>query len=257
MLDSVIRTLQIIETIHNAKTGLTIHELAEILNKNRSTLHHQISTLVEMGYLLQDSVTRRYDIGSHLIEIGQRYLSRQDIRRVAHVHFERLSRQLDEAVNLLVLRNHELVYIDKFDFTQRVGDLKPSFYIGASTQAYATAAGKVLLASLSEEEIDAMLSRNDLVARTEHTITDPTALKEELKIISRRGFAMDNEEHQIGIKCIAVPLYNNRPQAVAAVSVSGPVGRFTVSYMTETILPELKETAATISRALGYSEHHY
>lgn len=255
MLDSVIRTLQIIESIHNAKTGLAIPELAEILNKNRSTLHHQVSTLVKMGYLFQDSVTRKYDIGSHLIEIGQKYLNRLDIRRVAHVHLERLSRQLDETVNLLILRNHQLVYIDKFDFTQRVGDLKPSFYIGASTQAYATAAGKVLLASLSKEEIDGMLSRNNLVARTEHTITDPTALKKELKTISFQGFAVDNEEHQIGVKCIAVPLFNNRPQVVAAVSVSGPAGRFKASYMTETILPELKRTADTVSRALGYSEH--
>jgi len=256
MLDSVIRSLQIIESIHNAKTGLSIQELAEILNKNRTTLHHQVSTLVRMGYLFRDSVTRKYDIGSHLIEIGQRYLNRLDIRRVAHIHLERLSRRLDETVNLLILRNFELVYIDKFDFTQRVGDLKPSFYIGASTQAYATAAGKVLLASLSEEEIDNMLSRNDLVARTEHTITDPTTLKKELKIIFCQGFAVDNEEHQIGVKCIAVPLINNRPQVVAAISVSGPAGRFKASYMTESILPELKKTADTISRALGYSDHH-
>lgn len=255
MLDSVIRTLQIIESIHNAKTGLTIQELAKILNKNRSTLHHQVSTLVKMGYLFQDPLTRRYDIGSHIIEIGQRYLNRLDTRRVAHVHLERLSRQLDETVNLLILRIHELVYIDKFDFTQRVGDLKPSFYIGAITQAYATAAGKVLLAALSEEELDDMLSRNDLVARTEHTITDPTALKKELKTISCRGFAVDNEEHQIGVKCIAVPLFNNRPRVIAAVSVSGPANRFTASYMIETLLPELKETANTVSRALGYSEN--
>lgn len=256
MLDSVIRTLQIIESIHNARRGLTIQELAGILNKNRTTLHHQVSTLVKMGYLFQDSVTRKYDIGSHLIEIGQRYLNRLDIRRVAHFHLERLSRQLDETVNLLILRNFELVYIDKIDLSQRVGDLKPSFYIGTSTQAYATAAGKVLLASLSEEEIHDMLSHNDLVARTEHTITDPAVLRKELRTISRQGFALDNEEHQIGIKCVAVPIKNNRVQVVAAVSVSGPAGRFKASYMTESILPELRKTADTISRAFGYSEHY-
>lgn len=252
MLDSVIRTLQIIESIHNARRGLTIHELAEILNKNRSTLHHQVSTLVKMGYLFRDSTNRKYDISSHLIEIGQRYLNRLDIRRVAHIHLERLSRKLDETVNLLILRNHELVYVDKFDFTQRVGDLKPSFYIGTSTQAHATAAGKVLLASLVEEEIDKMLSRNDLVARTEHTITDPAALRKELKTISRQGYAVDNEEHQIGVKCVAVPLFNDRLRVVAAVSVSGPAGRFNKRYMTETILPDLKQAANTISRNLGY-----
>lgn len=252
MLSSVIRTLEIIETISRAKKGLTSDELAKILKTNRSTLHHQLTTLVGMRYLFYNSATRQYDIGLHLIELGQKYLNRLDVRRTAHGHLERLSRDLDEVVNLLILRDNRLVYIDRMDLSTRIGDLRPVFSIGASVPAAATASGKILLAEAGEEELKHVLNTIKLERCTKNTTVDKELLRQELRLTHQRGFGVDDEEHQIGVKCIAVPIFDNRQRAIAAISVSGPASRFSHRYMTSKLLPRLRETAQAISREMGY-----
>ena len=123
-----------------------IAELASELGMPKSTLHHIITTLVETGFLSQDPLSRTYNIGFHLVGIGQAYLEQLDLRKIARPHLERLSMKVKEIVHLLVLDEKEVVYIDKVENHVQEGTLRCSSFIGRRVSAYSTAAGKVLLA---------------------------------------------------------------------------------------------------------------
>jgi DNA-binding IclR family transcriptional regulator len=112
--------------------------------------------------------------------------------------------------------------------------------------------GKVLLAHLSKEELEHLIEEKDLPKRTENTITNPAELKEHLNLVRRQGYAIDDEENEKGIRCVASPIYNEVGKAVAAVSVSGPAFRVTKRVVQETLKKEVMETAYRISGRLGY-----
>lgn len=251
-LNTIGKAIAIIETIQNANRSMSIKDIAETLEINKSSLHHHMKTLCEFGYLQKDDESRKYDIGLELVRAGQSYLQRLNVRERGHHHLAQLSKQLSETVHMLVLDQTEVVYVDKVDVNHQPGALQCSSYIGHRTDVYSTAAGKVLMAHLELGARDKILASVDIRPLTEHTITDKEKYLENLAEVRVQGYALDLEEHSLGLQCIAVPILNLHSQCVAAISVSCPVSIITRETLEQEILKKLKETGLQISMTMGY-----
>ena len=251
-LNTIGKAVAIIEAICAANQPLSIKQIADALELNKSSLHHHIKTLTQFGYLQQDSDSRKYDIGLNLVRIGQTYLQRLDVRERGHLYLEQLCKEINETVHMLVLDNDEAVYIDKVDVQHQPGALKCSSFIGLRTDVYSTASGKVLLSNLESSSLDAILNNLELKSITEHTITDVDTFKEELILTKNRGYGLDLQEHSLGLQCIAVPVLNLHSQCVAAVSVSYSLAAISQQKAKKELLTKLKETSMKISATMGY-----
>ena len=254
-LNTVGKAVAIIETLRMAGRPLSIKEIAETLGLNKSSLHHHIKTLNENGYLQQDGESRKYDIGLNLVRVGQAYLQRLNVRERGHYYLEQLSRKLSETVHMMVLDREELVYIDKVDVNHRPGDLKCSSFIGLRTDVYSTAAGKMLLSHLQRGALEEILLNLNIQPITKFTLTTKAELLEELILTKERGYALDLQEHVVGLQCIAVPIFNMHSQCIASISVSGPVATISRETLETEILKHLTETAYKISLAMGYPQN--
>ncbi len=251
-LNTIGKAIAIIETIQRANRPMSIKEIAELLQLNKSSLHHHMKTLTEFGYLQKDEESRRYDIGLALVRAGQSYLQRLNVRERGHYQLEELSRALSETVHMLVLDQNEVVYVDKVDVNHQPGALTCSSYIGHRTDVYTTAAGKVLLAFLERGARENVLEHTEMRPLTKNSITDRKTYLEELATVKDQGYAIDNEEHVLGLQCIAVPILNLHSQCVAAISVSCPVSNISKEILESEILERLKETGHKISLNMGY-----
>jgi DNA-binding IclR family transcriptional regulator len=251
-LNTIGKAISVIETIRMANRPLRIKEIAEALDLNKSSLHHHIKTLTEFGYLQQDSDSRKYDIGLNLVRVGQSYLQRLDVRERGHIYLEQLSNELNQTVHMLVLDHDEAVYIDKVDVNHQPGALQCSSFIGKRTDLYSTASGKVLLSNLEQGSLNAILENIKLKPITPYTLTNVTEFEEDLIRCKERGYAMDLQEHSMGLQCIAVPIVNSHSQCVAAVSVSCPIATISTEELETTVLEKLKDTGMKISSVMGY-----
>jgi IclR family acetate operon transcriptional repressor len=153
---------------------------------------------------------------------------------------------------MVLLDRNEVVYIDKVETDQHPSGLRMASRVGLRNPAHSSAVGKVLLAHFSEEELNNFTKEKGLLKRTENTITDPGRLREHLSIVRAQGYAIDDEENEKGIRCVAAPIYNEVGKPVAAISISGPAFRITKKVIQESLKKEVIETATKISQRLGF-----
>lgn len=247
-VSSILRALQILECFMDGDTEWTLKALVDHLGIPTTTVFRQVSTLVERQYLEQDPVRKSYRVGPRLILLSSVILGQSDLRRVARPELERLSAAVKETINLSVLLDRDIFYLDKVE-THR--SIVCNTKIGSRAPAYTTSAGKVILADQSEEYIDEYcLWMKDRAPLTARSIVDPDRFRDELARARLNGYAMDNGEIEQGLICIGAPIYDLNHRVVAAVSVSGPDYRMTADQ--DEMIQEVKRTAANISRVLGY-----
>ena len=242
------RALSILELLTRQERPMAFGEIADALGYPRSSLHGLLRTMSEGGWLELDPLTRRYLLGIRNWEAGNAYLRAIDLAERAHPHMQRVRDALDETVQLAVLDGRYNVYVAKVDGAQR---LVLASEVGRRLQAHATGLGKVLLADLSPEELEARIGGRTLERFTPHTITDPDRLKEELEEVRARGYAVDREEYTLGVRCIAVPVRDHSGRVMAAMSVSVPTVRFDRGRQ-HTTLGLLQEASRSLSVALGH-----
>lgn len=159
-----------------------------------------------------------------------------------------------ETVHLVFLDRNEIVYLDKLEAANNHSSLRMASRVGLRIPAHSSAVGKVLLSHLPEETLNDLLREKGLPKRTENTITDPGQLKSHLKMVRRKGYAIDDEENEKGIRCVAAPIQDEAGKVVAAISVSGPAFRITKKGIQETLKKEVMETALKVSQRLGFRE---
>ena len=251
-LNTIGKAIAILETIRTAKHPLSIKEIADVLELNKSSLHHHIKSLKEFGYLQQDPTSRKYDVGLNLVRVGQAYLQRLDVRERGHALLEELSKQLNETVHMLVLDHNEAVYVDKVDVNHQPGALQCSSYIGLRTDVYSTASGKVLLSNLEQGSLDNILQNLQMQQITPYTLQTVKELEQDILLTKQRGYALDLQEHALGLQCIAVPVLNLHSQCVAAISVSCPITTISKTMLEHEILEKLTETSRKLSTSMGY-----
>ncbi len=248
---SVVRALCILDRLGTAGRDLGVTELARQLDLNKSTTFRLLATLVSLGYVTQDRETGKYRLGLHLVELGALALDRIDLRTEARPFLADLADRTGETVHLAILDRNQVVYIEKFESKQT---LTMKSRVGAHAPAHCTGVGKALLAFLEHDELKRVVSEESLYRFTANTIADPQALLEHLERVRQLGYAIDDEEHELGIRCVAAPVRNHSGKVAAAISVSGPGLRLTRERIEE-MIPLVVETSAKISRALGDVTH--
>lgn len=253
-VSSILRAIQILECFMDSETEWTLKALVEQLDLPTTTVFRQVSTLASQQYLVQDPVRKSYQVGPRLVMLASSILSQSDLRRLARPELEHLSDAVQETINLSILLEHDIFYLDKVE-THR--SIVCNTRIGSRAPAYATSSGKVMLANLSKAEIDRFCLWMEERAEplTERTITDPMKLREELAAARAQGFATDNGEIEAGLICYGAPIYDMDRKVAAAVSISGP--EYRMQEEKELMIREVRRTAANISRLLGcaYAAH--
>lgn len=247
-IKSVAKALKIIDILAEAKGELSLGEIANKLGLAKSTVHGLLSTLRDFGYVEQSNFTGKYKLGLRLFELGNVVAHGWDVRTVAAPYIQRLVDELGETVHLVVLDKGEVLYIDKRECRH---SLRIVSQVGMRLPAHCTGVGKVLLASLSPEEVRRIVATKGLPRFTKNTITDLETLEKELAKVRAQGYAIDNEEIMDSLRCVAAPIRDHTGKVCAAISVSGPVARLEGEKLTLAI-KQVTQTAAEISAELGY-----
>ena len=250
-ISSILRALQILECFTDNKTEWTLKALVKQLDMPTTTVFRQVSTLTAQQYLIQDPVRKSYQVGPRLMLLATSILSQSDLRRLARPELENLSDIVQETINLSVLLERDIFYLDKVE-TRR--SIVCNTRIGSRAPAYATSCGKAIMASRSEEEIDCFCLWMEREAQplTERTITNSARMRKELAEARIKGYAMDDGEIETGLICYGAPVYDMNQKVVAAVSVSGPEYRMRAEQ--ELMIREVRKAAAAVSRLLGYTD---
>jgi DNA-binding IclR family transcriptional regulator len=207
-----------------------------------------------LGYVRQDPKTRNYSLGFKLVELGNLLLGQLDLRKEAEPILMDLAERTKETVHMVFLDRNEIVYIDKVELDRHPSGLRMASRVGLRNPAHSCAVGKVLLAHLPAEELDRIIKEKGLPKRTDNTITDPIQLREHLKLVRTQGYAIDDEENEKGVRCIAAPVFDEGGKAVAAISISTLAFRVTKKVMQESLKKEVMEAALKISQRLGFRE---
>ena len=254
LVQTIERTSLILDILGQNPQGISIRDLSEKIKLPKGTTHRLISSLTYFGYARQDPKTRNYFLGLKLVELGNLLLSQLNLRKEAEPFLYDLAERTKETVHMVFLDRDEIVYIDKVELDHNPSGLRMASRVGLRNPAHSCAVGKVLLSHLPEEELDRIIKEKGLIKRTENTIIDPAQLKEHLKIVRSQGYAIDDEENERGIRCVATPIYNEMAKVVAAISITGPAFRVTKKVIQEKLKKEVMETAFKISHRLGYQE---
>ena len=246
-VSSIQRALEILECFMDVDTEWTLKALVEHLHMPSTTVYRQVATLTEREYLVQDPVRKSYRVGPRLLLLSSTLLSRSDLRTVARPWLEKLSATVKETINLSMLIDHDIFYLDKVEtFRSVVCNTR----VGSRAPAHATSSGKIMLAYKSDEYIDEYCRRLPGMPKlTEKTIDSPEQLRRELVQDRLRGYAADEEEIEPGLICIGAPIFGLDRQVLAAVSIAGPAFRMQAEL--ENMIRCVKETAEQISSLLG------
>lgn len=254
LVQTIERVSSILDILAQNAQGISIRDLSSNIGLPKGTTHRLLSSLSYFGYVRQEPKTRNYFLGLKFVELGQILLGQLDLRKVAEPFLRDLAERTKETIHLVILDRNEIVYIDKVETDQNPSGLKMASRLGLRNPAHSSAVGKMILANISEEELQSFFKEKTLVRRTENTITDPVQLREHLKTVRKQGYAVDDEENEKGIRCVAAPIYNEIGKTVAAISITAPAFRVTKKTIQETLKKEVMETASKISERLGFRE---
>lgn len=218
------RLFQVIELL--AEHGpMGIMELSGLLGFHKSTTHRLVTSLQYMGYIRQDEESLKYALSLKFLDIGSRILEQTNMAALIHPALKKLSEQTGETVHLVQREGIEAVYIDKVEST--ASSIRMVSRVGSRIPLYCSGVGKALLAELPDPQIRAVWDSSEIRRLTPHTITSFDALMERIGEVRERGYALDDEENEEGVRCIAVSLRDYHKEPVYALSISAPVGRMT------------------------------
>ncbi|HUB17005.1 MAG TPA: IclR family transcriptional regulator [Acidobacteriaceae bacterium] len=249
-LQSLDRAVSVLDLLGESEGPLGLADVCERMALHKSTAHRALMVLERCG-MIERTPENRFRLGLKLYELGTRAVEQIDLRARVHPWFRRLSAQVGETVHLGVLQRTSVVYLDKVEPSNRRVWLASR--IGASNPVYCTAMGKAMLAFLPAETLAEILGRIRFVRLTHRTLMTPEALMRSLERVRRRGYAIDDEEVEEGVRCIGAPILNESGQPMAAVSVSGPTSRITQQSVPG-IAEHLMRCCREISASLGVRE---
>ncbi|WP_118987888.1 glyoxylate bypass operon transcriptional repressor IclR [Photorhabdus sp. CRCIA-P01] len=231
-VQSLSRGLTLLEYISESPGGIALTDLAQQAGLPNSTTHRLLTTLQQHGFVRQIGDLGLWVIGSHTFIVGSSFLQSRNLLALIHPILRRLMEDSGETVNLAILDHseYEAVIVDQ---VQCNALMRMSAPIGGKLPMHASGAGKAFLSTLSDNQLVQLLHKKGLHSYTQHTKTTPPSLKENLEQARKQGYSFDDEEHALGLRCIAACIYDEHHQAFAAISISGPVSRITDDRVTE------------------------
>ncbi len=239
------RALALLDALGAANREVGPAELADILHLHKSTIHRLLKVLEGYRFVRRNS-QGKYDLGLKLFELGNMSVSRFSLPRRAEPFLKEVVRETGETAQICVLNNTQMMAIANADAPWLVRA------IGHRGELHSSASGKAFLAFLPRQAQDLLLSRLTLTKFTHNTITTLAALKVELARIRRRGFSTNDEEVEMGVRCIGAPIFDHKSRVIATLSIAGPVFR-----MTKDRVPELAHTVVTVANALSSELGHH
>jgi IclR family pca regulon transcriptional regulator len=249
------RGLAILSAFRTGRALLGISELGRELELSRSTTHRYVSTLNALGYLEQDAPTKKYRLGPRVLDLGFAAVNSMELREVAAPHLRDLSDTTGFTVNMAILDDLDIVYVERCRSAQlRQREIDLNLHVGARLPAYCTSLGKVMFAYLPPDELRRRLQRIAFARRGPNTLTTRQAFTDELRRIREQGYAVNNEELAYGLRSIAAPVLAHDGTATAAINLAVHSTMLTLADLVERWSPALRSTAEEISARLGYRE---
>jgi len=239
------RAMRLLDALAERPGPVSLKDLALATELHPSTAHRILNDLVT-GRLVERTENGHYSLGMRLLELGHLVKTRLSVREVAHIPMRELHELTGQTVNLSVRQGDEIVYVDRA-FSERSG-MQVVRSIGGRAPLHLTSTGKLFLAAVDDRQVRAYAIRTGLTGNTRNSLTDQVLLERELSLVRRLGYARDNEELELGVRCIAAGIRDEAGRLIAGLSISAPASRLKDDW-----IGDLTDTASQISRALGYS----
>jgi len=248
-IKSLVKTLRLLKLFSSQRNLWTAEDMASALGYHKSSVQRILTTLEKEGFLSKVTPRRsEYRLGPDILFLGNVAEMNLDLRSVARPVMVELVHRTRETCYLCVADRHQCLYVEKVECSQPVRIINA---VGQRNPMHCTGVGKALLSGMDAEEIDQVIAARGLKVYTPNTITRPKRLMQELEAVRRAGVAFDNEELDLGIKCVAAPIKNTSGRVVASLSLSGPAQRFTPAAV-QRLAEEVQAGAGEISRILGF-----
>lgn len=246
------KVMLVLEALARQQQPVKLSELAREMKMNSSTLYRFLVALQNAGYVLQHKESGKYELNLKLCYLSDLIKSHFSITSVLHPFVAEASSLFQEFAHLGQKENGKIVYVDYVDTqTAYSQSLMIRPHIGRTAQMHCTSIGKLFLSEYDDSELNDFIAQDGIPARTSNTLSTKAALIENLRTIRECGYALDNEECEIGVRCIAVPIRDYTGKIVAGLSVSAPATRIT-SERINTILPAFLNIAERASSELSY-----
>jgi DNA-binding IclR family transcriptional regulator len=244
MSASVIKAFIILDFIAS-NGGISLTAVSKKLGTSKSTAFRYLTTFEKLGVVNRDD-SDRFTLGPKLIELAGVYLRDNSLRKVTEPFLNQLAEETKETAHLAVPSENEVVYIDKVDSSHSI---QMASRIGGRMPMHCTSLGKAILAH-SLDQVEEIIDEG-LTTQTPNTVRSPEALREELEFVRSKGFSIDDEENELGVRCVGSPIFNHAGKAIGAISVSGPANRMPMKQCRKWG-PLVRETAFKISKRMGY-----
>jgi DNA-binding IclR family transcriptional regulator len=249
MIQSLQRALGLLEVIAQNRAPLGWAEISRKVGLHPSTAHHLLQTLTCLGYLAQDEQTREYYVGSKVFQVAALAWKEANLIKLAAPALAEVARHTGETSHLSLIAQGEITVIHK---VEGKNPIQVSARVGYPSPAHCTANGKILLASFAKDQLKEFLSENELRPFTPNSVVAIELLERELSRVRAQGYAVDNQEFRLGVRCIAAPLRNFTGQVIAAIGISGPAWQISEDRMAG-LAEYLKSVACRLSQQLGYA----
>jgi len=246
-VQSLSRALRLMNVLAKHDQGLGLSELAQTVGLPISTTHRLLGTLQSEHFVRNETERGVWLIGVQSFVVGNAFLRSRNLTIVARPYMCDLMEQCGETVNLAIEEDGEAVYLEQIECRQTMRAIART---GGRAAMHASGVGKAMLAAMSDNRVEWIITRRGLSKVSEKTITTRHALRAELAAIRERGFALDDEENAVGLRCIASPIFDERSEPIAALSLSGPTVRIKRD-MTNRLGQMVRDAAARITAQLG------
>ena len=246
---AVDNALNLLEEFKGDRDELGVTELSNRLNLHKNKIFRLLATLEAKGYIEQNKATENYRLGVKSLELGQTFIKQLGVVRQTKPFLRAIVEKCNEMAYVGIIRQNSVVYLNVEEASQIV---KVASRVGWRLPIHCTAIGKAQVAFLSEEELAKLGILDNMKRFTPNTIVDRGAFLKHLKEVAKQGYAIDNEEYDLGVRCVGVPLLDYTGHVVGGISVSGPSCRMTDELLKREIIPAVKEAGAKASKNLGF-----
>lgn len=243
------KALDLLEVLAD-EPDLGLSELSEKTGASKASTYRMLSTLESRGFVVKRGDTRKYAPGAQLVALSCAVVARLDLAKAARPFMEELKRRTNETINLGILADGQVLYVNILESEQ---GLRMAAHVGARDALHCTSLGKAILSALPQAEARKLLSAYRRLPNTARTITALEAVMDDLAKVARRGYSIDDEENEVGARCVGVPIRDLSGRAIGAMSVSGPSTRISDEVIAA-LGVRLQEAAEGVEEQMGYGK---
>ncbi len=241
------RALMLLERLAESSSGVSLGDLSLQLGMPAATVHRLLNTFEDHDFVEHDEDLGLWFVGVRAFVVGNAFVNRRDFVSRARPFMRTLMEQCGETVNLGIIDDGEAVFISQVESREM---MRMVVNLGSRSPVHASGVGKAILAHMSEADLTAILEKRGLQRFTDRTIDTASSLRTEMNRIREQGYALDDEEHAIGLRCVAAPIFDENSKAICAISLSGPTARIGDDRLGE-LGWAVRQTSEQITRALG------